>query len=225
MSKQYILIGGNSGIGSAISNKLKKEGAHLHLMSRNPVGPGEHYQVDITEDNPDFPEIEGGVDGLIYCPGSINLKPFKALKPRDYIQDFEINVMGLIKVLHAYQKNLQKAEDGNVVAFSTVAVQTGMAFHTSVAAAKGALEGVIRSLAAEWASKVRVNAVAPSITDTPMAEKLLNNEKKKDKAIDRHPVKRIAEPKDMAKAVHLLLHSPFITGQIIPVDGGLSSLR
>jgi NAD(P)-dependent dehydrogenase (short-subunit alcohol dehydrogenase family) len=168
------------------------------------------------------------LDGVAYCPGSINLKPFRSLKSDAFLDDFQINVLGAVKVLQASQKALQKAaEPSSVVLFSTVAVAQGMPYHASVAAAKGAVEGLTKSLAAEWAPSTRVNCIAPSLTDTPMAARLLNSDEKKSAAAARHPLRKIGKAEDIAALASFLLssQSSWMTGQVIGLDGGLSSLR
>ena len=167
------------------------------------------------------------LDGFIYLPGTINLRPFKGLKPSVFIEDFNINVMGCIKILQKVLPKIQAAENPSIVMFSTVAVKIGMPFHSSVSSSKGAIEGLTRSLAAEFAPKIRVNAIAPSILDTPLAEKFLNSETKLENSRNRHPMKEIGSPKDISEVVKFLLedNSKWMTGQIIPFDGGMSSVK
>ncbi|MGB5530148.1 MAG: SDR family oxidoreductase, partial [Ignavibacteriaceae bacterium] len=159
--------------------------------------------------------------------GSINLKPFKSFKEQDYIDDFRINALGVVKVINHFLPNLKKSEKSSIVLFSTVAVQTGMPYHASIAMAKGAVEGLTRSLAAEFAPKIRVNAIAPSLTDTPMASKLLSNEEKKEASAKRHPLGSVGKPDEIANAAYYLLsdESSWVTGQILHIDGGMSSMR
>ena len=167
------------------------------------------------------------IDGFVYLPGTINLRPFKGIKPSSFIDDFNINVMGCVKILQKVLPRLQSSDNPSIVMFSTVAVKLGMPFHSSVSTSKGAIEGLTRSLAAEFAPKIRVNAVAPSILDTPMAEKFLNSESKIDNAKNRHPMKQIGSAQDISEMVKFLLSekSKWMTGQIIPFDGGMSSLK
>jgi NAD(P)-dependent dehydrogenase (short-subunit alcohol dehydrogenase family) len=155
------------------------------------------------------------------------LKPFHLLRSRDFVRDLEVNYLGAVKTLQHYLPRLREADSASVVLLSTVAVQTGLAFHASVAGAKGAVEGLTRALAAELAPKIRVNAVAPSLTDTPLARSLLNQPAKRESASKRHPLQRIGTPADIASAVCFLLadESGWITGQVIAVDGGLSRIR
>ncbi len=222
MSAQILLIGGNSGIGAALAELLQQRGFTVLMAHRSAGQP-----LNITDEQPDFPVVEGPLHGLVYLPGSINLKPFASLKPADFRSDFEINLVGAVKTLQHYQKALHDAESASVVLFSTVAVGTGMGFHASVAAAKGAVEGLTRSLAAEWAPRVRVNAVAPSLTDTPMATRLLRSDAQREASAKRHPLARIGQPADVAAAAAFLLsdESAWMTGQVLHVDGGMGALR
>ena len=227
--KQYILLGGSRGIGLEVAKKLLDKGNKVYVMSRTKGGLPDHenlqyWQIDVTSENPEFPKFKETVDGLVYFPGNINLKPFRGLKPDLFRDDFELNTIGLVKSLQAYFTNLKKADHASVVAFSTVAVQTGMAYHASVAAAKGAVEGIVRSLSAEFAPKIRVNAVAPSLTETTLSEGFLDSEQKKENSNKRHPLGRYGQPQDIASVVLFLLgeESSWITGQVLHVDGGLS---
>ena len=177
--------------------------------------------VDALTD--ELPEIDG-LTGIVYCPGSINLKPFHRLTQDDFLDDYQKNVLGAVRVLQFYFRTLKKNK-GSVVLFGTVASQQGMPFHASIAAAKGGLEALARSLAAEWAPNIRVNIVNPSLTDTPLAEALLSTEQKRENAAQRHPLKKIGTPKDIAKAAVFCLENDWVTGQSIGVDGGMSSVR
>jgi NAD(P)-dependent dehydrogenase (short-subunit alcohol dehydrogenase family) len=184
--------------------------------------------MDVTEETLNFDFLPDFLDGIVYLPGTINLKPFRSLKEQDYIYDFQVNVLGAVKTIKANLQRLKKSSNyPSIVLVSTVAVSQGMPFHTSVAASKAAIEGITRSLAAELAPKIRVNCVAPSLTDTPLAEKLLNSESKIENSKDRHPLREIGEPEDIASMITFLLSnkSKWMTGQILHVDGGLSSLK
>ncbi|WP_291780669.1 SDR family oxidoreductase [Cecembia sp.] len=224
-NKNIVVIGGNSGIGASVVEKLRILGANTFSYSKS----GEAGEVlDVTEN---FSQIEGlpeAIDGLVYCPGTINLKPFHRFTIEDFQQDYEINLLGAVKVLQASLKGLKKSTSASVVLYSTVAVGVGLGFHASISSAKGAVEGLTRSLAAEWApSKIRVNAVAPSLTDTPLASQLLGNEDKKEASNKRHPLGRYGKPEDIAAATIYLLseESGWMTGQVLHLDGGMSSIK
>lgn len=228
MSATYLVVGGSRGIGKATAQHLLNQGNQVHIIARNTPdwsGDYHYHEVDVLEGA--LPDLEGGLDGLIYCPGSINLKPFKGLKASDFQEDFEINVLGAVRVLQHYEKALQRAEQSAVVLFSTVAVQTGMAFHASVSAAKGAVEGLVRALAAEWSPKVRVNGIAPSIVSTDLAARLLRSDKQVEAAEQRHPLQRIGQAEDAAALAAFLVQpaAGWITGQIVGLDGGMSAIR
>jgi NAD(P)-dependent dehydrogenase (short-subunit alcohol dehydrogenase family) len=227
--KHYVIVGASSGIGFELA-KILSTSNNITALSRsekdvNNLSNTTFYSVDISEENPNFPVLDKPIDGLIYCPGTINLKPFRSLRSEDYLNEWNINFLGAVKTIKHFLPQLQHAENSSIVLFSTVAVQTGMAFHASIAAAKGAVEGLTRSLAAEFAPKIRINAVAPSLTNTPLADKLINAEAKLKSAEDRHPLKKIGTPNDIANAVQYLLNANWVTGQIISVDGGMSALR
>ncbi len=229
MKRNILLIGGSTGIGLEIANQLAKENKVI-VASRNKGELNdnvEHLEFDVLKDNIEDLELPEEIHGLVYCPGSINLKPFKMLKHKDFEEEMNLNFFGLLKVVQALIPKLKSAENPSMVFFSTVAVKVGMPFHTSVAAAKGAIEGFAKSLAAEYAPKIRVNVIAPSLTDTPLAEKLLSNDSKREKMSERHPLKRVGTTKDIANAATFLLseENSWITGQIIGVDGGLSTLN
>lgn len=229
--KTYLLVGGTSGIGLETTKLLSQSNKVIVLSRTNRNLDGlsniEFHSADVTKSIDDLPQIEDSLDGLVYCPGTINLKPLKSLKLEDFQNDFEVNLLGAVKVINKYFNNLKSANKASIVLFSTVAVQTGMPYHASIASAKGAVEGLTRTLAAEFAPNIRVNCIAPSITNTPLAEKLLNNETKVKSSEDRHPLKRIGSAAEIAHAVEFLLSekSGFITGQIIKIDGGISSVK
>ena len=219
MEKKTLVIGGTKGIGKAIVEQLSNH--ECFVVSRTEAAVTNHYIADVLVD--DLPEIEG-LTGVVYCPGSINLKPFHRLTEQDFIDDYKKNVLGAVRVLQFYFRTLKKNK-GSVVLFGTVASHQGMPFHASIAAAKGGLEALARSLAAEWAPNIRVNMVNPSLTDTPLAEALLSTEQKRENAALRHPLKKIGSPLDIAKAVVFCLENEWLTGQTIGVDGGMSKVR
>ncbi len=212
--KRYLIVGGTSGIGKVIKEKLEESSQEVISFSRQ-------SGVDVTEENPAFPSITGKLDGLIYCPGTITLKPFSLLAFSDFTHDLSVNFLGAVKVIAHYLPNLN---DGSaIVLFSSIAASKGFAYHCSIASAKAALEGFVRSFASEMAPKIRINAVAPSLTETPLSAFLNSDAKKKEANIKRHPLARLGTPEDMAEmALYLLSEkASFITGQVIGVNGGL----
>jgi len=226
--KNYLIVGGSSGIGKALVDLINKEGHKTYATyNKNPGEGGSYHFLDVTAETLDLNFLPDSLDGFAYCPGSINLVPFARIKPDDFINDFQLQVVGAIRILQAILPKLKAAENASVVFFSTVAVQTGYNFHSQVATSKGALEGLTRSLAAELAPKIRVNAIAPSITDTPLAAKFLSSEDKKHANAQRHPLKKIGTPEDVAQMAAFLLSdkSSWMTGQILAVDGGMSSVK
>lgn len=229
--KNYVVIGGSSGIGQALAQILCDAGhqvfATYHTTAVVSASSSIHYSsLNVLDDEPNFDFLPSQIDGIAYCPGRINLKPFSRMKPSEFEEDYRLQVLGAIKVLQAAFPKLRKSKKGSVVLFSTVAVQTGFNFHSQVAASKGAIEGLTKALAAEWAPSVRVNAIAPSLTDTPLAAKLLSSEEKKEANAQRHPLKKIGQASDIAETAVFLLSekSSWITGQILHVDGGMSSI-
>lgn len=227
----YLVVGGSSGMGLAVVQKLTAAGHQVWVASRTESNelaqtgatciPWDATGSDVLTDLPE------ALDGLAYCPGSINLKPFHRLKLEEFQADLDINYMGAIKAIQAALPALKK-QGGSVVLYSTVAVNTGMPFHSAIAGAKGAVEGLTLALAAEYAGAgLRFNAIAPSLTDTPLAGRLLATPEKQEAAAKRHPLGRVGTPQDMASLTAFLLspEAAWITGQIIGVDGGMGSLR
>ncbi|MBK8584219.1 MAG: SDR family oxidoreductase [Bacteroidetes bacterium] len=220
-----LIIGGSTGIGAATINLLNSKNIATTSINRSGnTNATVSIQCDILND--ELPDLDDKPDAIIYFPGTINLKPFRTIKPEEFKNDWEINFLGAIKVIQKYAPLLSASENASIVLFSTVAVQTGMPFHTSISAAKGAIEGLTRSLAAEFAPKIRVNCIAPSLTDTPLANRLIENEIKLKSAEDRHPLKKIGNPDDFASMVHWLIseNAKFMTGQVITIDGGIGTL-
>ncbi|GAB3734591.1 SDR family NAD(P)-dependent oxidoreductase [Spirosoma lituiforme] len=230
--KHILIVGASSGIGHALAQQLQEQGATLFTAGRTqPEGiQSTHMTWDVTQNSAvdAFNQLPDTLHGLVYCPGTINLKPFQRLTLDDYRRDFDINVIGAISAIHASYAALKKSKSASVVLFSTVAAKLGMGMHSSVSVAKSAVEGLAKSLAAELAPfNVRVNAIAPSLTDTPLAEFLLGDDTKREAANKRHPLNRYGSPQDIASMAAYLLadQASWITGQIIGVDGGMGSLK
>ncbi|WP_298223941.1 SDR family oxidoreductase [Flavobacterium sp.] len=227
--KNILLIGGSYGIGLAIAKELEKD-HNVFVASRTAENLNglnvTHIPFDAGSDTLDVSKLPQVIDGLVYCPGSINLRPFKGLKAETFESDLKINFLDMVKVVQTILPQLTASEQSSIVLFSSVAATMGMPFHTSVAAAKGAVEGFAKALAAEYAPKIRVNVIAPSLTDTPLADKFLNNETKQEKSAERHPLKRFGQPEDLAQMAVFLLSekASWISGQVMHVDGGMSTL-
>ena len=219
-----VVIGSNSSIGKEIVLSLLDENTNLYLYGRkNPEIQHNNlhfYRLDIIEESIITDTLPEVIDGFVYLPGTINLKPFRAIKPEHFLEDYNINVLGAIKVLQVLYTRLRKSDHASIVLFSTIAVQTGMPFHSQVSASKGAIEGLTRALAAEFAPKIRVNAIAPSLTKSGLSENLISDDKKLKASNERHPLKRIGQPEDIANMANFLLSekSSWITGQILHVD-------
>jgi 3-oxoacyl-[acyl-carrier protein] reductase len=231
--KNILVVGGTSGIGSSLVKMLHENGAAVYVISRNeseglPEGV-KHLQADVTgslESVPAF--LPEALHGLVYSVGTINLKPFNRLTADDFMNDYRINVVGAVQIIQSALKPLKSASGASVVLISSVAANTGMAYHASISAAKGAVEGLALSLASELAAqRVRVNVVAPSLTDTPMAQSLLSTDEKREASAKRHPLARFGQPEDISQAISFLLseQSSWVTGQVIGVDGGLGKLK
>ena len=225
--KTIIIVGGSKGIGKATLEALLGTHKVINISRTTPEIIHEHlthYNCDVLTD--DLPTVDVA-DGLIYCPGSINLKPFKRLSLEDFRTDFEINVIGAIKSIQAYAPALLQSESGSIVLFSTVATAMGMPFHASVSTAKSAVEGLMKSVAADLAPKVRVNAIAPTITQTDLAAKLLRNERMVENTIQRHPLKKFLDPTEVSAMAQYLISdaAKSISGQVFKLDCGIVSLK
>ena len=230
--QNYLIIGGSSGIGQELAIQLFQSGNQVFATFNKNEPRLENtdihfHHLNVLEDTLHLDFLPDELAGLVYCPGSINLRPFDRIKPADFETDYKLQVIGAIKLIQLVLPRLKKSEIASIVLFSTVAVQTGLPFHTQVSASKGALEGLTKALAAEFAPTIRVNCIAPSLTNTPLAASLLNSEQKKETNALRHPLKRIGTAEDIANMASFLLSSKasWITGQILHVDGGMSTLK
>ena len=228
--KNIVVVGGTKGIGKQLVDALTGYNRFVIARSQDELLLNEQtifLPGDVTAPSIDISGLPDVIDGLVYCPGSINLKPFHRLTEADFLNDWQVNFMGAIKIIQQLLPALKKAETPSVVLFSTVAVQTGMPFHASIAAAKGAVEGLTRSLAAELSPKIRVNCIAPSLVQTSLAEKLTNTPEKIEAGGKRHALQRIGQPNDIAAMAEFLLSdkAAWITGQVLHIDGGMSTLK
>lgn len=229
--KNYIIIGGSSGIGKELVNLIEQQGDNVFSTYNNNMiedRPNvKHIKFDATTDKMNLDELPEQIHGLAYCPGSINLKPFHRFTDEDFLEDFKLQVLGATKIIKDLLPKMKKSQDASIVLFSTIAVQTGFSFHAQVAISKGAIEGLTRSLAAELSPTIRVNAIAPSLTNTNLASKFLNTPEKLSMQAEKNPLKKVGEPKDIAEAAVYLLSekSSWITGQILHVDGGFSNIK
>ena len=230
--QHYLIIGASTGIGQELARQLAESGhqviATFHKNEPTVSIPNIcYYHLNVLEDTFSLDFLPAELAGFVYCPGSINLRPFERIKSADFELDYKLQVTGAIKLLQLVLPRLKKSANASIVLFSTLAVQTGLPFHAQVAASKGAIEGLTRALAAEYAPHIRVNCIAPSLTDTALAASLLNTEQKKEANALRHPLKRIGTSKDIANMAAFLLSekASWITGQILHVDGGMSSIK
>lgn len=232
MNKTYLMIGGNSGIGEACLKIIIEQNQRLITITRTDLKSANAslhtaLKADACKTLPDIGAYTQSLDGVIYCPGTISLKPFISTQIENFRNDFEINVIGLVNTLQKSLSLLKNNSKASVVAFSTIACKLGMPYHSSIAASKCAVEGLIRTLAAEYASSnIRFNAIAPSIIDTSLAGKILTNNQKKEEIARKHPLKKIGSADEIASLAMFLLSddSSWITGQVIHSDGGLSSI-
>lgn len=228
----YFIIGASSGIGKKLTELLTSDGHRVYgtfyknqIQSEN--SSIQYHYLNVFDENVMIDYLPEIIDGFIYCAGSINLRPFDRIKPADFSADYSLQVIGMIKVLQATLSRLKKSDQASIVLFSTVAVQTGLPYHSQVAASKGAIEGLTKALAAELSPKIRVNCIAPSLTDTPLAAGLLNTDQKREANAARHPLKKIGTSTDIANMASFLLSEKagWITGQIFHIDGGISTIK
>ncbi len=228
----YLIIGGSSGIGQQIVTQLTSEGHQVYTTyNTHPIEPVNSntitQQLNVLDETLNFDFLPETIDGLVYCPGAINLRPFARITAADFIQDYNLQVVGVIKTIQAVLPKLKASNGASIVLFSTVAVQLGLNFHTQVAASKGAIEGLTRALSAELAPSIRVNCIAPSLTDTPLAASLLNSEQKMEANAQRHPLKRVGTVQDISEMACFLLSNKtsWMTGQVLHVDGGMGNIK
>ncbi|MFZ1515482.1 MAG: SDR family oxidoreductase [Saprospiraceae bacterium] len=229
--KNYFVLGASSGIGRAIALKLSGQGHTVYgTYHRHKQEDGlnlKYHALNILSEQINFDFLPENLDGFVYCPGSIKLKPFERISSEEFTEDFTLQVIHAAKSLQKVLPRLKKSTQASVVFFSSIAVGKGFNYHSLVSASKGAIEGLTKSLAAEYAPKIRFNCIAPSLTNTPLASILLNTDEKIETNAKKHPLKRIGQPEDMASSAAFLLseESSWMTGQIIHVDGGLSSIN
>jgi len=230
---RYLVVGGSTGIGKEIVKLLVERGHDVQIASRSatsrqlPTAGVSVHDVDATNPKADWSFLPEHLDGLVYCGGTINLRPFKRLSNEEFIHDYTVNVLGAVNTIQASLKSLKNVNNASIVLFSSVAAQRGLNFHASIAAAKGAVVGLTKSLSAELAPQIRVNCISLSLTDTPLAEPLLNNERKQEASNARHPLQRYGQSTDAAEAALYFLESKssWVTGQILGVDGGMGTIQ
>ena len=219
--KKILLIGSSSDICKQLYNDFNASYEFLLLTSNNDECDYKNFDILNTQTYPNLSSI----DGIVYFPGTINLKPFERLKNDDFINDYNINVKGLINILQFYKPSLNKGS--SIVCFSTVAAKLGMPFHASIAMCKASVSSLCRTLAAEWSPNIRVNCISPSLVDTKMGSKFFRNEKQIELMNKRHPLKRTGRKTDISNFIEFLLSekSSWITGQDISIDGGMSTAK
>ena len=225
--KNIVIIGGSKGIGNAIVTQVVENNLVYNISRSAPAlshSNLKHFELNVLED--ELPEIEN-IDVLIYCPGSINLKPIMSLSIDDFRNDFEINVIGAVKAIQKYLPVLKKGNNPSIVLFSTVAAKLGMPFHASIATAKSGVEGLVKSLGAELAPTIRVNAIAPTITETSLSANILRNDRMKENMVERHPMKGYLQPQEVANMADFLISekAKSISGQIFEMDYGIVSFK
>lgn len=224
----FLFAGASSAIAKETAKLLQSKGNKIIGISTkaSDYAYDEFHQIEKYEHG-NFPNIDADLDGLVYFPGTINLKPFHRLTSSDFSNDFSINALGATAFVQAYLNNLKKAENPSIVFISTVAVSIGLPFHSSISMAKGAIEGLTKALAAELAPSIRVNCVAPSLVNTPLGDKFINTPEKLEAMQKRNPLRKVGEAGDVANAIAFLLgkESAWISAQTIAVDGGMNNLK
>jgi len=227
----YLVVGGSSGIGLQVTNQLAAAGHTVYATYNTHALEGlanvHYHALNVLDESIHLDFLPASIEGIVYCPGAISLRPFNRIPAEDFIKDYNLQVVGAVKVIQAALPRLKESKNGSIVLFSTVAVQIGLNFHSLVSSSKGAIEGLTKALAAELAPTIRVNTIAPSLTNTPLSASLLNSDQKMDANAQRHPLKRVGTPLDIANAVEFLLTdtSSWVTGQILSIDGGMSSIK
>lgn len=225
-SKTFILAGSSSAIAKETARQLRSQGHKVVEISRSALENDHQFQVEEYAFG-SFPSIEGKINGLVYFPGTINLKSFSQLSMNEFQQDFSIHVLGAIAFVKTYLNQIEKDGKSSIVFISSVAGTVGMPFHSSVSVSKAAIEGLTKSLAAEIAPGIRVNAIAPSLVNTPLGERFINTPEKLSAIEKRNPMRKVGSPEDIANMIHFLLsdQASWITGQIIAVDGGMNNIK
>ena len=227
----FLVVGGSSGIGLELTNQLAASGHTVHATYNTHAienaGNIHYHNINVLDENINLDFLPASIEGIVYCPGAISLRPFNRIPADDFIKDYTLQVVGAVKIIQAALPKLKESKNGSIVLFSTVAVQLGLNFHSLVASSKGAIEGLTKALAAELAPTIRVNCIAPSLTNTPLAAGLLNSEQKIDANAQRHPLKRVGTPLDIANAVEVLSDdkASWVTGQILAIVGGMSTIK
>ena len=186
-----------------------------------------YHQLNVLNETLNLDFLPDTLEGIAYCPGSINLKPFARIAPEDFVDDYKLQVVGAIRVIQSLFAKLRKSGSGSIVLFSTIAVQNGFPYHSQVSASKGAIEGLTKALAAEFSPMIRINCIAPSLTDTPLAANLMSTDEKKEANAAKNPMKRNGEAADIANMAEFLFSDKanWITGQVMHVDGGYSTIK